>query len=104
ACRWRHHAYLWRPALGWIAAMSVLAVPIGVRYVLPAYALLFVLGGALAPALLRMASWARLAARTAPAMLAVLLLAHLADSLLAFPGYLSYFNGFAGGRAAGVRW
>jgi len=47
-----------------------------VRYVLPAYALLFVLGSALAPALLRMPSWARLAARTAPAMLAVLLLAH----------------------------
>ncbi|HET9767786.1 MAG TPA: hypothetical protein VFS60_13105, partial [Thermoanaerobaculia bacterium] len=67
-------------------------------------ALLFVLGGALAPALLRMPSWARIAARTAPAMLAVLLLAHAADSLLAFPGYLSYFNGFAGGRAAGVRW
>ena len=102
--RWRDDLYLWLPALGWIAAMSALAVPIGVRYVLPAYALLFVLGGALARALLRMPSWARLAARTAPAMLAVLLLSHLADSLLAFPGYLSYFNGFAGGRAAGVRW
>lgn len=101
---WRDDVYLWLPALGWIAAMSVLAVPIGVRYVLPAYALLFVLGSTLAPALLRMPSWARLAARTAPAMLAVLLLAQVADSLLAFPGYLSYFNGFAGGRAAGVRW
>ncbi len=96
--RWRDDVYLWLPALGWIAAMSALAVPLGVRYVLPAYALLFVLAGALAPALLRMPSWARLAARTAPAMLAVLLLAHAADSLLAFPGYLSYFNGFAGGR------
>ena len=104
--RWRDDIYLWLPALGWIAAMSVLAVPIGVRYVLPAYALLFVLGSALAPALLRMGSRARLAvtARAAPGFLAFLLLAQTADSLLVFPGYLSYFNGFAGGPAAGARW
>lgn len=104
--RWRDDLYLWLPALGWIAAMSALAVPIGVRYVLPAYALLFVLGGALAPALLRMRSRAGLnvAARAAPVFLAFLLMVQAADSLLAFPGYLSYFNGFAGGPAAGVRW
>ena len=100
----RDDLYLWLPALGWIAAMSLLAVPIGVRYVLPAYALLFVLGSALVPALLRLPTRARLAARTAPYFLAILLLAQAAESLLTFPGYLSYFNGFAGGPAAGVRW
>jgi len=102
--RWRDDIYLWLPALGWIIAMSVLAVPIGVRYVLPAYALLFVLGGATVPELLRIPGRARLASRLAPAFVAVLLLAQTADSLLVFPGYLSYFNGFAGGPAAGVRW
>ncbi len=98
--RWRDDVYLWLPALGWIAAMSALAVDIGVRYVLPAYPLLFVLGGALAPELLR----AHRLARFAPQLLAAILLAHALEAVVVFPGYLSYFNRFAGGRGAGVRW
>lgn len=100
--RWRDDLYLWLPALGWLAAMSLLALPLGVRYVLPSYALLFVLGGALAHELLRRRR--RGLARAAPALLAALLLAQVSEACLAFPGYLSYFNRFAGGRAAGVRW
>ena len=98
--RWRDDVYLWLPALGWIAAMSALAAGVGVRYVLPAYPLLFVLAGALAPELVR----ARRLARFAPQLLAAILLAHALEAVVAFPGYLSYFNRFAGGSAAGVRW
>lgn len=102
--RWREDLYLWLPALGWIAAMSLLAVPIGVRYVLPAYALLFVLGGALVPELLRLRARLPRLRSIAPALLALLLLVNATDSLLAFPGYISYFNRFAGGPAGGTRW
>ncbi len=80
--------------------MSALAANIGVRYVLPAYPLLFVLAGALAPEVLH----ARRLARAAPLLLIAIVLAHAAEGSLAFPGYLSYFNRFAGGDAAGERW
>jgi len=102
--RWRDDVYLWLPGLGWIAAMSALAAPIGVRYLLPAYALLFVLAGALMPELLGLAARRQALRRAAPALAGALLLANGVEALFAFPGYISYFNRFAGGAQGGVRW
>jgi hypothetical protein len=98
--RWRDDLYLWLPALGWFAAMSWLAVDIGVRYVLPAWAMLFVLAGNLATDLRRRTALARFG----PVLLAALVVAQIAEAALSFPGYLSYANRPAGGRARITRW
>jgi hypothetical protein len=95
---WRDDVYLWLPALFWIASHALLADNLGVRYVLPAYGLLFVLAGGLAPVA------AALAGRPARAAVALLALAQAGVALAVHPDYLSYFNRLAGGSGAGTRW
>jgi hypothetical protein len=91
-------AFLWLPALGWLAVTSALAANIGVRYALPVYPLLFVLAGSLPRAL---AARSRLGAAVAAAGLA---LAQLATAAAAHPDYLPYFNRLAGGPEHGPCW
>jgi hypothetical protein len=95
---WRDDVYLWLPALFWIASHALLADNLGVRYVLPAYGLLFVLAGGVAPVA------AALAGRPARAAVALLALAQAGVALAVHPDYLSYFNRLAGGSGAGTRW
>ena len=102
--RWRDDLYLWLPALGWFAAMSWLAVDIGVRYVLPAWAMLFVLAGALAPELLRRTRLLARPGRLGPALLVALAVTQVGEAAFSFPGYISYANRLAGGRARVTRW
>jgi hypothetical protein len=98
--RWRDDLYLWAPAIAWTVAMTWIALDIGVRYVLPTWALLFVLAGGIVAELAR----ARRFARWTIPILAALALVQASEAVAAFPGFLSYFNRFAGGPAAGVRW
>jgi hypothetical protein len=94
---WRDDAYLWIPAAVWLGVHTVLADDLGVRYVLPVYALLFTLAGALVPAALRRGR------KGAAALVAVALL-QAATALHAHPHYVAYFNPLAGGRRAGPEW
>ena len=96
--RGRDDLYAWLPALGWVAAMSLLAPNSGVRYVLPAELPLLVLAGRLVP-------WAVGAAgRTGAALAVVLALGQAATAAAAHPDYLSWFNQVAGGPARGPYW
>jgi hypothetical protein len=95
--QWRDDAFLWIPAALWLAVHAALADDLGVRYVLPVYALLFTLAGGLVPAALR---WGRAGAS---GLLALALL-QAATALHAHPHHLAYFNPLAGGRLAGPEW
>jgi hypothetical protein len=69
----------------------------GVRYVLPLYPFLLVaLGVAVARAWWKGVVWIR-------ALLVTLAVALAAESLTAFPDYLSFFNALAGGSRGGIR-
>ncbi len=105
--RRRDDLYLWLPAALWLAVHCAFALDLGVRYLLPVYALLFVLAGGLVPAAGRAVSGdaggiAR--RRIALALPAVLALAQLSTALAAHPDYLPFFNRLAGGERGGVRW
>ena len=91
-------AFLWLPALGWLAATCALAADIGVRYALPVYPLLFVLAGSLPRALAR---HSRFGAGVATAGLT---LAQLTTAAAVHPDYLPYFNRLAGGPEHGPCW
>lgn len=95
---WREDLYLWIPAVLWIAVHSAAANDIGVRYVLLAYPLLFVLAGAPARRLLQSAP------RAGACFLVALGLAQASEAAVAHPDYLAYFNQLAGGPAAGPFW
>lgn len=109
--RRRDDLYLWLPALLWLAFHSAFALDLGVRYVLPLYALLFVLAGGLVPALETAFGGARgeparprLALALPPALAVSLALVQLSTALAAHPDYLPYFNRLAGGARGGVYW
>jgi hypothetical protein len=69
---------------------------IGQRYLLPTYPVMFILAGAAA-------LWLRPLAYAPSLLGAGLLLAFVAESLLTWPNYLSYFNAVAGGPKNGYR-
>jgi hypothetical protein len=94
---WRDDVYLWLPAGVWLLAHVLYADDLGVRYVLPVYALLFVLAGALWPAARRLGG-------AAPAALVALAGLQAGTALGAHPHYVAYFNPLAGGPRAGPRW
>lgn len=85
------------PLAGLVAyaiSTALLDMNIGHRHLAPLYPLLFVLMGGLA----------RIAERgAARAALLLLLASHAASAVLVHPGYLSYFNAFAGGPRGGHR-
>lgn len=90
--------YLLVPAGAWLLLGSASSTQIGLRHILPVYPLLCVWSGLAAAGL-----WGRGGARRRGAV--CLLYAWLAGgTLLAFPGYISYFNEAAGGARGGHRY
>lgn len=87
----------WIPVVAWFVIISWKAYQIGLRYVLPAYPLLFVFAGGLAAS-----PWLR----ARPLRIAVLGMIAWAtgSSLAAYPHYLPYFNEAAGGAERGIDW
>jgi len=81
------------PALTFLAATMALAHDLGVRYVLPLHAPLFVVAGASAKSLLR--SWP---GRAAAGALATWL---IVGAWFVYPDHLAYFNEAVGGAARG---
>ena len=98
AFRWkqagRKELLLLLPALLFFVVFSLGRVQIGIRYVLPAFPMLFVFASSLARLQQR---WTRVA-------VGILLAAHAAASLRASPDFIAYFNEIAGGSRNGYRW
>lgn len=90
--------YLLAPAGAWLLMGVVSSTQLGIRHILPVYPLLCVWSGLAAAGL-----WTP--GRLLPRGAVCLLYAWLAaGTLLAFPGYISYFNEAAGGARGGHRY
>ncbi len=90
--------YLVVPAAGWMLLGIFSNTQVGIRHILPVYPLLCVWAGLAAAAL-----WSD--GRLFPRGAVCLLFGWLsACTLLAFPGYVSYFNEAAGGARGGYRY
>lgn len=94
---WREEAFVIVPALGFFAANSLLADPIGVRYLIPCLPFFFIFTARLAAAV-------RGASRPAVAALVLLVVWDGAEYAAIAPDHLSYFNELAGGPSGGLRW
>ncbi|HEX8137892.1 MAG TPA: glycosyltransferase family 39 protein [Pyrinomonadaceae bacterium] len=82
------------PLLIYTAFVMMSNINIGVRYFLPAYPFLFILGGALLDSLLRLRSWRRVGAAVA-----LLLVCWVGvEAVRVYPDYMSYMNQLAGPR------
>ena len=79
-------------AAGFFAVASSSALAVGVRYVLPAFPFLF------AAAMIALSAQAK---RVTHVAVAALLVWHAVENLVAYPGYVAYFNEIAGGKANG---
>jgi hypothetical protein len=88
--------YLVLPAALFFGATSLLADPLGIRYVLPAFPFLMVF----ASGLLQVWSQQKLAVWGLWALLGW----HIVSSAAAFPNHIPYFNELAGGAARGTEW
>ncbi len=84
------------PALIYLAVSMASNLNIGHRHLAPLYPLIFVGAGSL---VLHVASW-----KPGRWLLGACLAAYAGSFALATPGYLSYFNLFAGGPAGGARY
>jgi 4-amino-4-deoxy-L-arabinose transferase-like glycosyltransferase len=83
------------PIVALLVAMAFLNnLKIGVRYLLPAFPLLYLAGAAV---------WPRAPGRRATAVALLLVLAQAVTAARIHPEYLSYFNAAAGGAAGGHR-
>ena len=92
--RERRLLYLLAPFALYAAASAAGALNLGVRYFLPAYLFLFMLGGALLERL-----WRTRRARPAGAVVAAALLAWMCvEAARAYPDHMSYMNQLASGR------
>ncbi len=89
--------YLLLPAALWVVAMTVSALPFGIRYILPAYPLLFVYVAGVAES-------PHFRGRVGRATVAVLAGLFAISSLRAHPHYIPYFNLLAGGPSNGIEW
>lgn len=89
-------AFLVLPSLVYFVAVSVRADPLGIRYLLPVFPFLMIFSSNAIEYLIRQkfAVWA----------IWILLAAHVASSLAAFPHHLSYFNEGVGGPSHGMDW
>jgi hypothetical protein len=88
--------YLWMLAPFFVYTVFVLfsRIDIGVRYYLPAYSFLFILGGALLASLLRSRSW-----RRPTAIAAIVLIGWIGiEAVRAFPDHITYMNQLAIGK------
>jgi hypothetical protein len=93
---WKSSIFLVLPIFVYVAAVSILADNLGVRYLLPVFPLLMIFSSGL------MRFWFR--RKGLVALLLILLGWHVTSSLIAFPHHLSYFNEFVGGPAHGIDW
>ena len=84
------------PAVCLLAATMALADDIGVRYLMPVYAFLYLFAGILGS---REAPWPRLRAVAVPALLIALAF----SAIRAYPNYIPFFNLAAGGPRGGTR-
>jgi hypothetical protein len=93
----REDAFLLVPAAAYLVVCSLASsLQVGIRYLLPAFPLVFASAGRLAAAPIARG-------RAVAIGIAALALAHAGSSLLAAPRYLSYFNAIAGGSKNGWR-
>ena len=98
AFRWRQagreELLLLLPPLLFFVVFSLGRVQIGIRYVLPAFPMMFIF----------VSSLARLRERWTRVAIGLLLAAHAAAALRASPDFIAYFNELAGGSKNGYRW
>jgi Dolichyl-phosphate-mannose-protein mannosyltransferase len=93
---WFHEVFLLLPALALVTLVSAAAYPVGVRYLIPAYPLLFIFVSRTAPLFVR----SRL-----PIAAGVVLAAWLVSTPVRFhPDYLAYFNELVGGPRHGIEY
>lgn len=89
-----HDLFLLLPALAHVILISAMADPLGVRYVLPLYPLLFIFVSRTAPLFSR---------KTAGVIAGTVLAAwYLSTPIRVYPDYLAYFNEFVGGSTHGI--
>ncbi|MDB9822138.1 glycosyltransferase family 39 protein [Deltaproteobacteria bacterium] len=89
---------LWIPVIGFFLYFSSFThIPIGVRFLLPVFPLLFLAAGNIVNAKF-------LKNKTGKIIISVLAIAYLIPALSNYPNYLSYFNMIAGGSGNGHRW
>lgn len=91
---WFREAFLLLPALAYVILISTMADPLGIRYLLPLYPLLFIFVSRTAP----------LFTRKAAGVVAGVVLAawYLSTPIRIYPDYLAYFNEFVGGPIHGI--
>ncbi len=93
---WFNELYLLLPTVAFVALISALAPPLGVRYLLPVYPLLFTLVSRTAPLFTR---------RPAGVVAGIVLAAwYLSTPIRIYPDYLAYFNEFVGGPKHGIEY
>jgi len=93
---WYRELFLLLPALAHFILIAALAPPIGIRFLLPSFPLLFIFVSRAAPLFTR---------RRAGAVAGILLAAwYLSTPIRVHPDYLAYFNEFVGGPAHGIEY
>ena len=88
---------IFAPVALWFGVISWRAFQIGIRYVLPAYPLLFVFAAGIVAAPQFEKRWLRITCAACVGWFAM-------SSLSAHPHYLPYFNEIAGGADNGIEW
>ncbi len=93
---WFNEVFLLLPALAFITLISAMAHPLGIRYLLSSYPLLFIFVSRTAPLFSQ-----RPAGVVAGMVLAVW---YLSTPIRIYPDYLAYFNEFVGGPKHGIEY
>ncbi|MBW1862657.1 MAG: glycosyltransferase family 39 protein [Deltaproteobacteria bacterium] len=89
---------IWIPIIGFFTYFSFFThIPIGIRWLLPIFPLLFLAAGYLFKTRLMRGKWASL-------FTTLMIIGYLTPAIFVFPNYLSYFNLAAGGSSKGHRW
>lgn len=91
---WFREVFLLLPTLAYVILISALAPPIGIRYLIPAFPLLFIFVSRTAPLFTK---------RAAGVVAGIILAAwYLSTPIRIYPDYLAYFNEFVGGPKHGI--
>jgi hypothetical protein len=89
---------IWLPVIAYFIYFSFFAhIPIGIRYILPVFPLLFLACGYLFNEYM-------FAQKSIKVMLSILIAMYIFIAVAVFPQYLSYFNLTSGGSQNGYRW
>jgi hypothetical protein len=92
------HLCIWVPMIMYLIYFSFFTdIPIGVRYILPVFPLIFIAAGSLVtnPIINK---------KTGKLVVTILAFAYLLPTFLVYPNYFSYFNIIAGGPENGHKW